>query len=103
MLSDRLAQLEPPLQELCQQLTQWLGQQAEPPVASPVSSDIRPILQRLADLLADDDSEALTILEEHQASLQQQAPRRLAQLDEAIRQFEFEQALALVKAWQEEC
>ena len=84
MLYEVITRLEPPLQRLCQQLIQWLGGQTEPTTAGPLVNDIRPILDRLASLLADDDSEALTVLEEQQASLQQQAPRRLAQLEDVI-------------------
>lgn len=63
---------------------------------------IRPVLERLAQLLNEDDSEALEVLDEHQSQLQRYAPERLQRLATAIRNFEFEQALAIVDDWMKE-
>ena len=98
-----LDDLEPPLMRLCQQLAAALD---DGPLAKASDDephiDIRPVLERLAHLLGEDDSEALEVLDEHQSQLQHCAPERLQRLATAIRNFEFEQALAIVDGWMKE-
>ena len=88
---------------LCQQLRAALedGPHAKASDDEP-HIDIRPVLERLAHLLGEDDSEALEVLDEHQSQLQHCAPERLQRLATAIRNFEFEQALAIVDGWMKE-
>ncbi len=103
--NQQLSELEPALTRLCHQLTATLGTGREgnrENKNNTIHIDIRPILDRLAHLLAEDDSEALDVLDEHQSQLQQSAPDRLRKLDEAIRNFEFEQALEIVANWKKE-
>jgi two-component system, sensor histidine kinase and response regulator len=101
--SQQLSELEPALARLCHQLTAALdtGRKVDTE-DNAIHIDIHPILDRLAHLLAEDDSEALDVLDEHQSQLQQSAPERLRKLDEAIRNFEFEQALEIVADWKKE-
>lgn len=98
-----LDDLEPALIRLCHQLTDALETEpAEQPPHDNTGTDIRPVLERLAQLLAEDDSEALDVLDEHHSQLQQSSSERLQQLDEAIRNFEFEQALEIVTDWKKD-
>ena len=98
-----LDELEPALARLCHQLAEALDTEpAEQPSHDNAGTDIRPVLERLAQLLGEDDSEALDVLDEHQSQLQQSSSERLRQLDEAIRNFEFEQALEIVTDWKKD-
>ena len=101
--SQLLQDLEPALVRLCHQLAQALETNpAEQKESDGITTDIHPILDRLAQLLGEDDSEALDVLDEQQSQLRQSSPERLRQLDEAIRNFEFEQALKIVADWQKD-
>ena len=101
--SQLLQDLEPALVRLCHQLAQALETNpAEQKENDGITTDIHPILDRLAQLLGEDDSEALDVLDEQQSQLRQSSPERLRQLDEAIRNFEFEQALKIVADWQKD-
>ena len=98
-----LDELEPALARLCHQLAEALDTEpAEQPSHDNAGTDIRPVLERLAQLLGEDDSEALDVLDDHQSQLQQSSSERLRQLDEAIRNFEFEQALEIVTDWKKD-
>jgi len=98
-----LDDLEPALVHLCHQLAEALETEpAEQPPHDDTGTDIRPVLERLAQLLGEDDSEALDVLDEHHSQLQQSSSERLQQLDEAIRNFEFEQALEIVTDWKKD-
>ena len=105
-LANRLAQVDAPLQTLCQQLSMALmsphAEALPEPAPSEIDDDIRPILEQLAQLLREDDAESLEVLDAHLSSLQQNHSHYLAPLEEAIRNYEFEQALSHVEHWIEE-
>ena len=105
-IADRLAQIDTPLQTLCHQLSMALmpphAEASPEPAPRGIDDDIRPILEQLAQLLREDDAEALEVLDEHLSSLQQSRSHFFAPLEEAIRNYEFEQALSHVEHWIED-
>ncbi len=105
-IADRLAHIDTPLEMLCQQLSMAL--QPHPMEQVPKHAprerytDIQPILEQLAQLLREDDAEAIEVLDKHRLSLQQYGSHHLPPLEEAIRNYEFGQALTHVEHWIEE-
>jgi hypothetical protein len=53
--------------------------------------------RRLAELLADDDSRSVTLLNENRALLTAALPAHFQRIDDAVSQFDFEEALRLLK------
>lgn len=55
------------------------------------------ILQKLQELLAENDSEAISLIEQNERLLQEALPETFSELEEAIRSYDFEEALHLLQ------
>ena len=60
------------------------------------------LLTQLADLLREDDAEAVELLERHSAALSARPCSHMAPLEAAIHNYEFEQALTIAEKWIED-
>ncbi len=99
-----LAQLQPLVAEVELQLNalvQALHTQLPPETAQATvavdPAQLRRVCSQLAALLAQDDSDAISLLEQHAALLHSAFPQAYAQIDQALKDFEFETALAVLQ------
>ena len=97
-IESALAQFEPPLAELIEALQAQLPAEAEKAQVAVDQDALREVCGKLAALLADDDSEAGDLLDSQANLLNAAFPARFRQIDDAVRSFDFEAALAALKA-----
>ena len=89
------------IEQICSPLAAALIATDEIPVAASNHGvvDIKPLLTQLADLLREDDAEAVELLERHSAALSARPSTHMAPLEAAIHNYEFEQALMIAENW----
>jgi HPt (histidine-containing phosphotransfer) domain-containing protein len=73
-----------------------LPPEAKPQLAEADLGRVAEIGEELGKLLADDDARAEKLLNQHEAVLNAAFPQQFRQLADAVRQFDFEQALAIL-------
>jgi two-component system sensor histidine kinase/response regulator len=92
-----LEKFEPPLADLIAALQAQLPAEAEKAQVAVDQDALREVCGKLAALLADDDSEAGDLLDSQANLLNAAFPTRFRQIDDAVRGFDFEAALAVLK------
>jgi two-component system, sensor histidine kinase and response regulator len=98
-VESQLAALDAPLCALIAALEQQLPSEAQDGPATAVDPEkLRGVCARLEALLADDNAEAGDVMDENGELLKAAFPAHFARIDEAIRGFDFEGALAALRA-----
>ena len=98
-----LEQFEPPLLALIAALQASLPAEAEKLQVAVDMDALRALCSRLAALLADDDSEAGDLLDSQANLLNAAFPAHFRRIDDAVRSYDFETALATLKTAAREC
>ena len=98
LTADRLQDLEGPLADLLARLEQALPVERVRPAVNVDPDLLREVCGRLRIMLADDDGEAGDLLETHGDLLCAAFPDHFQMLQDTIRSFAFEEALAVLKA-----
>ncbi|WP_374401318.1 PAS domain S-box protein [Niveibacterium sp.] len=93
-----LARLAPPLAKLIEQLQAALPAEVSAPAQAVDMKQLSDVIQQLAALLADDDSEACDLFEQHAALLVAGLGDASQALGASVRSFDFEAALVALKA-----
>ncbi len=89
----RLEELKMPLAHLLSQLEQQLPKEC-PTINTIIPEQLRAVCAKLTAMLADDDAEAVDVLETHAILLSAAFPKHYRLIDESIRRFDFDTALA---------
>ena len=96
-IDERLDQLKGLLEDLVTQLEQQLSGEADKPAVTEDRIQLKVVCDKLAAMLADDNAEAVDVLEENVELLNAAFPNHYHYIDAGIRSFEFEAALAALK------
>ena len=94
----RLADLSGPLATLIAQLTQQLPREQGQTSATVDQHKLKSVCEELAALLADDDAQACDVLDVNAEMLQAAFPNHYRKIEDGIRSFDFELALAALRA-----
>jgi PAS domain S-box-containing protein len=86
------------LGELIEALEQALPEEAPAVPVAVAPGELRSVCAKLGSLLADNDAEAIDVLARNAALLSSAYPGRYRRIDDAIKSFEFEAALAILRA-----
>ncbi|MFU1927186.1 response regulator [Bordetella hinzii] len=90
--------LEAALSAVIAALTRTLPREAPVTAVAPDPEKLQQVLARLEALLADDDSEAGQVLDSNADLLSTALPRHFRQIDSAVKSFDFEAALEVLRA-----
>ena len=94
----RLDELRMVLADLISQLEQRLPEKQAQMAGTVASEQLKTVCDKLAAMLADDDAEAVDVLEANAELLRTAFPNHYRQIDDGIRLFDFEAALAVLMA-----
>ena len=94
----RLDALKMPLACLLNQLAEQLPEERGKTAGTAAPAQLRAVCDRLAAMLADDDAEAVDVLDAHAGLLNAAFPRHYRLIDDGIQSFNFEAALAALRA-----
>jgi signal transduction histidine kinase/CheY-like chemotaxis protein len=97
-VDDRLDELKKPLENLIAQLEQKLPEERDKTAVTVDQKKLKAVCDRLEALLADDDAEAGDVLDENADLLNAAFPNHYRKIDDGIRSFDFEAALAALRA-----
>jgi HPt (histidine-containing phosphotransfer) domain-containing protein len=97
-VDDRLDELKKPLENLIAQLEQKLPEERNKTTVTVDQKKLKAVCDRLEALLADDDAEAGDVLDENADLLNAAFPTHYRKIDDGIRSFDFEAALAALRA-----
>jgi CheY-like chemotaxis protein len=93
----RLDELKVVLADLISQLEQRLPEKQAQIVGTVASEQLKAVCDKLAAMLADDDAEAVDVLDANAELLRTAFPIHYLQIDDGIRSFDFEVALAVLR------
>nr|WP_315244241.1 response regulator [uncultured Albidiferax sp.] len=96
-LEPLVAELEVQLNALVQALQTQLSPEAVQATVAVDPDQLRQICTQLADLLAQDDSDAITLVDEHATLLHSAFPQAYAAIDQALKDFAFDAALQVLQ------
>ena len=94
----RLDELKMPLACLLNQLAEQLPEERYKTAVAAAPAQLRVVCDKLAAMLIDDDAEAVDVLEAHAGLLNAAFPHHYRLIDEGIQSFDFEAALAALRA-----
>ncbi len=94
----RLEELEMVLGDLITQLEQKLSEEPDKETVTTSPEQLKAVCDTLETMLADDDAEAVAVLDMNVALLQTAFPNHYPKIDEGIRLFDFEAALEALRA-----
>ncbi|HAJ27909.1 MAG TPA: hypothetical protein DCG53_11825, partial [Syntrophus sp. (in: bacteria)] len=92
-----LDELKMALADLISQLEQRLPEKQAQMVGTVASEQLKAVCDKLAAMLADDDAEAVDVLDANAELLRTAFPIHYRQIDDGIRSFDFEVALAVLR------
>ena len=94
----RLEELEMVLRELITQLEQKLSEEPDKEAVTASPEQLKAVCNKLETMLADDDAEAVAVLDMNAALLQTAFPNHYRKIADGIRLFDFEAALEALRA-----